>query len=81
MKLKLQWMESPSLPAMNVLSLFADLAMNMREERVIRHVLIAKPDTSATKVPLHLHLYWLHEIKCFPYIASKDIGILQAVQE
>lgn len=48
MKLRLQGMVS--LLAMNVLSLFADIVMNMREERVIGHVLIAKPDTSATKV-------------------------------
>lgn len=43
-------MESSSLPAMNVLSLCAGLAMNMRGERAIRLALSVKPDTSALKV-------------------------------
>jgi hypothetical protein len=50
MRWKLQWMESSLLPAMNVLSLCAGLAMNMREERAIRLALSVKPDISASKV-------------------------------
>nr|AFZ78562.1 cellulose synthase [Populus tomentosa] len=49
MRLRLQWMESYLLPAMNVLSLSAGPAMNMREEREIKLALNAKPDTSASK--------------------------------
>lgn len=52
MRLNLQLMESPLLPATNVLSLCADLVMSMREEKEIRLVLIVKPDTNASKVSL-----------------------------
>lgn len=43
-------MESHLLLAMNVHSLFAGLAMNMKEERAIRHALSVKPDSNASKV-------------------------------
>jgi len=55
MRLRLQWMESHLLPAMNVLSLCAGPAMNMREEREIKLALNAKPDTSASKVRFFLY--------------------------
>lgn len=45
-------MRNPLLPATNALSLSARLAMSMREKRELRHVLNAKPDTSASKVCL-----------------------------
>lgn len=45
-------MASHLLLAMNVHSLCADLAMNMKEERVIKPALNAKQDTSALKVNL-----------------------------
>jgi hypothetical protein len=48
-------MESHLLPAMNVLSLCAGPAMNMREEREIKLALNAKPDTSASKVRFFLY--------------------------
>lgn len=38
--------------AMNVPSLFADLAMSMKEEKAINPAHNAKPDTSALKVTL-----------------------------
>lgn len=47
-------MENSLLPATNVLSLFADPAMSMREEREIRHALSAKLDTNASKVSIVL---------------------------
>lgn len=81
MGFKLQQMESPSLPAMNALSLFADPAMSMREERVIRPVLIAKPDTSATKVPPAFPMVICRKDHTFPYNYSKEMAILQEVQE
>lgn len=43
-------MGSNLLPAMNVLSLFAETVMNMREERALSHALNVEPDTSALKV-------------------------------
>ncbi|KAF2293151.1 hypothetical protein GH714_038021 [Hevea brasiliensis] len=49
MRLRSLWMESHLLPAMNVLSQCAGLAMSMREEREIKPALSAKPDTSALK--------------------------------
>ncbi|MBA0824604.1 hypothetical protein Goarm_021260 [Gossypium armourianum] len=54
MRLRLQWMESPLLPAMNVLSRFADPATSMREERVTKLALSAKPDTNESKAVLGL---------------------------
>ena len=48
-------MESPLLPAMNVLYLCAGPAMNMREERETKLALNVKPDTSASKVRFSLH--------------------------
>lgn len=48
-------MGSPLLLAMNVPSLFADLAMSMKEEKAINPAHNAKPDTSALKVTLSLH--------------------------
>lgn len=47
MEWRLQWTVSSSLPAMNVPSLCAGLATNMREGKEIRCVLSVKPDTSA----------------------------------
>lgn len=52
MEWRLQWTVSSSLPAMNVPSLCAGLATNMREGKEIRCVLSVKPDTSASKVTL-----------------------------
>jgi hypothetical protein len=49
MRSKLLWMGSHLLPAMNVHSPFAELAMSMKEEREIKHVLSAKPGTNASK--------------------------------
>lgn len=49
MKLRLLSMENPLLPATNVLSLFAGHATNMREEKAIKLVLSAKPDTRELK--------------------------------
>lgn len=46
-------MESHLLPAMNVLSQCAGLAMSMKEGREIKPALSAKPDTSASRVRLH----------------------------
>ena len=50
-------MGSHLLLAMNVLSLCADLAMNMREEKEIKLARNAKPDTSVSKVR-YLYSYW-----------------------
>ena len=63
MRLRLQWMESPLLPAMNVLSLSADPAMSMREERETKLALSAKPDTNESEVRLLL--------QCMVYIGSQ----------
>lgn len=57
-------MESSLLPAMNVLSLCAGLAMNMREERVIRLALSVKPDISASKVRYIYIFFFLHSFIC-----------------
>lgn len=54
MRLRLQWMGNPLLPAMNVLSLSADPVMSMREGRETKLALSAKPDTSASKVRFFL---------------------------
>lgn len=43
-------MGSCLLPAMNVLSLFVDLAMSMKEEKEIKLALSAKLDSSGLKV-------------------------------
>lgn len=43
-------MGSHSLPVMNVHSLYADPATSMKEGRVIKLALNAKPDTNASKV-------------------------------
>lgn len=43
-------METHSLPAMSVLFLSADHAMNMKERMAISRVHNAKPDTRGTKV-------------------------------
>ena len=42
-------------PVMNVHSLSADHVMSMKEERVIKLALNAKPDTSASKVKALFH--------------------------
>lgn len=47
-------MESRLLLATNVHSLFADLAMSMKEEKAIKHALSVKPDTNASKVSFSL---------------------------
>lgn len=51
-KLRLLWMGNHLLPATNVLSLFADHAMSMREEKEIKLALSAKLDTSESKASL-----------------------------
>lgn len=66
MKLNLLWMGSRLLPAMNVLSLFVDLAMSMKGEREIKLALNAKPDTSALKVILLSHS--LSQLVLFPIL-------------
>lgn len=55
--------------AMNVPSLFADLAMSMKEEKAINHVPNAKPDTRELKVTLSPYsismLIWVLSCYCF----------------
>lgn len=58
-------MASHLLPATNAPFRFAGLAMSMKEEKAIRPVLSAKPDSSASKVRLRLSHFWLTSIGFF----------------
>lgn len=66
MRLRLQWMGSPLLPATNVLSLCADPATSMREEKETKLARSAKPDINESKVKVLL--------QCMGYIGiSSDL--------